>query len=179
VRILRDRFNVPHIRGNSREDVVWAMGWVLQQDRGLLLAQGRNPGRIAALDVPGISAFGLVQNLVPFKASAEADRLIVREQERNLRASGRDGRAIIRETDVFVAGINARLRAEKSDQPKYTRADIYGFIALAGELFGRGGGDEARPLTVPRRAARPPGQPGLHRLRRPRADGRPRPVRTR
>jgi hypothetical protein len=103
VRILRDRFNVPHIRGNSREDVVWAMGWVLQQDRGLLLAQGRNPGRIAALDVPGISAFGLVQNLVPFKASAEADRLIVREQERNLRASGRDGRAIIRETDVFVA----------------------------------------------------------------------------
>ena len=130
VRIVRDRFNVPHIRGNSRDDVVWAMGWVLQQDRGLLLAQGRNPGRIAALDVPGVSAFGLVQNLVPFKASRQADRIIVRQQERNLRAAGRDGRAIIRETQVFVDGINARLRAERSDQPPFTRADVYGFVAL-------------------------------------------------
>jgi len=40
--------------------------------------------------------------------------------------------------------MNARLRAERSEQPRYTRVDVYGFIALAGELFGRGGGDEAR-----------------------------------
>jgi acyl-homoserine lactone acylase PvdQ len=144
VRLVRDRFNVPHIRGRSRDDVVWAMGWVLQQDRGLLLAQGRATGRIAALDVPGLRAFDVLQNLVPFKATREADRLIQREQERNLRAAGRDGRAVIHEIDVFVAGMNARLRAERSKSPPYTRVDIYGFIALAGELFGRGGGDEAR-----------------------------------
>jgi acyl-homoserine lactone acylase PvdQ len=144
VRIVRDRFNVPHIRGRSRDDVVWAMGWVLQQDRGLLLAQGRNPGRIAALDVPGISAFGLVTNLVPFEASREADRIIAREQERNLRAAGRDGRAVLHEIDVFVDGINARRRQERASGPAFTRVDIFGFIALAGELFGRGGGDEAR-----------------------------------
>ena len=144
VRIVRDRFNVPHIRGRSRDDVVWAMGWVLQQDRGLLLAQGRNPGRIAALDVPGLSAFGLVVSLTAFKPTAQADRIIEREQVRNLRAAGRDGRAILHEIDVFVDGINARLRAEKSKSPPFERVDIFGFIALAGELFGRGGGDEAR-----------------------------------
>jgi acyl-homoserine lactone acylase PvdQ len=144
VRIVRDRFNVPHIRGQSRDDVVWAMGWVLQQDRGLLLAQGRNPGRIAALDVPGVSAFGLVVSLTPFKPTKQADRIIEREQVRNLRAAGRDGRAILHEIDVFVDGINARLRAEKSQSPPFNRVDIFGFIALAGELFGRGGGDEAR-----------------------------------
>jgi len=144
VRIVRDRYNVPHIRGRTRDDVVWAMGWVLQQDRGLLLAQGRNPGRLAALDVPGISAFDLVTSLTPFAPTAEADRRIRREQERNLRAAGRDGRAVLHEIDVFVEGINARLRAERSQAEPFTRTDIFGFIALAGELFGRGGGDEAR-----------------------------------
>jgi acyl-homoserine lactone acylase PvdQ len=144
VSIVRDRFNVPHIRGRSRDDVVWAMGWVLQQDRGLLLAQGRNPGRLAALDAPGISAFGLVVNLRQFTPSRQADRLIEREQVRNLRAAGRDGRAVLHEIDVFLEGINARLRAERSSTRPYRRVDIFGFIALAGELFGRGGGDEAR-----------------------------------
>src|SRR5215213_7286930 len=50
VRILRDRFNVPHITGRTRDDVTWAMGWVLEEDRGLLLAQGRYPARLAAVD---------------------------------------------------------------------------------------------------------------------------------
>ncbi|HWT94029.1 MAG TPA: penicillin acylase family protein [Solirubrobacteraceae bacterium] len=148
VTIVRDKFNVPHIKGRTRDDVVWAMGWVLQEDRGLLLAQGRNPGRIAALDVPNVSAFGLVTNLTPFKPTKEADRLIEREQIRNLRAEGEDGRAILHEIDVYIDGINARMKAEKSTQPPFGRADIFGFIALAGELFGRGGGDEAYRSTL-------------------------------
>ena len=63
VRLLRDRFNVPHITGRSHDDVTWAMGWVLQEDRGLLLAQGRYPARLAAVDAPNINAFGLVTGL--------------------------------------------------------------------------------------------------------------------
>jgi hypothetical protein len=102
VRIVRDRYNVPHIRAQSRADVVWAMGWVLQQDRALLLAQGRGPGRLAALDVPGVNAFGVLTSLTPFRPSAEADRRIEREQERNLRAAGPDGRAVLREIDLFT-----------------------------------------------------------------------------
>ena len=115
VRIVRDRFGVPHIRGRSRADVVWAMGWVLQQDRGLLLAQGRNPGRLAALDVPGVRAFEVLQTLTPFRASRQADRIIVRQQERSLGAAGRDGRAVIRETKIFVVGINEPLKAVSSE----------------------------------------------------------------
>src|SRR5439155_25746593 len=53
VRIVRDRFNVPHIYGKTHDDVVWASGWVLQEDRGLLLAEARYPARLAALDAPG------------------------------------------------------------------------------------------------------------------------------
>jgi acyl-homoserine lactone acylase PvdQ len=144
VRIVRDAFNVPHIRGRNHDDVTWAMGWVLQQDRGLLLAQGRGPGRLAALDAPGIRAFDLVVKLTPFTPSRQADRIIARHQVRNLRRAGKQGRAVLHDIDMFVAGINARLRREKSDARPFNRVDIFGFIALAGELFGRGGGDEAR-----------------------------------
>ena len=44
VKIVRDRYNVPHITGRTRDDVTWAMGWILQEDRGLLLAQARYAG---------------------------------------------------------------------------------------------------------------------------------------
>ena len=60
VTVVRDRYNVPHITGNSRDDVTWAMGWILREDRGLLLAQARDAARLAAIDAPNINAFGLV-----------------------------------------------------------------------------------------------------------------------
>jgi hypothetical protein len=31
VTIVRDRFNVPHITGKTRDDVTWAMGWTLRR----------------------------------------------------------------------------------------------------------------------------------------------------
>ena len=49
--------------GQSRDDVTWAMGWLLAQDRALLLAQARDAARLAAIDAPNIDAFGLVINL--------------------------------------------------------------------------------------------------------------------
>ena len=142
--IVRDRFGVPHIKGRTRADVVWAMGWVLWKDRGLLLLQGRNPGRVAALDAPNIDAFGLVTDLKTFTPTAQANRIINRTQTRALRRQGREGRAILREIDLFVRGINAAMRADRSDAPRFTRTDIFGFIALAGQIFGEGGGREAR-----------------------------------
>ncbi|HEX2087889.1 MAG TPA: penicillin acylase family protein [Solirubrobacteraceae bacterium] len=144
VTIVRDRFDVPHIKGRTRADVVWAMGWVIVEDRGLLLQFGRNPGRLAALDAPNIDAFGLVTGLRAYTPTAQANRIINRTQTRALRRRGREGRAILRDIDLFAAGMNARLRFERSDQPRITRTDIFGFIALAGQIFGEGGGREAR-----------------------------------
>ncbi|MBA2522123.1 MAG: penicillin acylase family protein, partial [Solirubrobacterales bacterium] len=50
----------------------------------------------------------------------------------------------LHDIDLFVTGINARLRAEKSRQKPFTRVDIFGVNALVGQIFGQGGGDEAR-----------------------------------
>src|SRR5689334_15163540 len=70
--IVRDRFDVPHITAKSHDLLVWAMGYVAGEDRHLLIDQARGDSYIAALDVPGVNAFGLVQNLKTFVPSAQA-----------------------------------------------------------------------------------------------------------
>src|SRR5689334_19972375 len=111
--LVRDSFNVPHITGKTRDDVIWGAGWVLEEDRALLLAEGRYPARMAALDAPGIDAFSLVTGLKSVKVTKQADRIINRQQTGALRRQGKEGRALLHDIDVYVKGINARLRAEK------------------------------------------------------------------
>jgi acyl-homoserine lactone acylase PvdQ len=144
VTIVRDRYNVPHITGRKRDDVTWAMGWVLQEDRGLLLAQARYAARLAAVDAPNINAFGLVTGLKTYTPTRSVDRMIRRNGLRALRSAGPDGKGLRHDIDVFVAGMNARLRAEKSKAKPFTRVDLFAFNALGGQIFGQGGGDEGR-----------------------------------
>jgi acyl-homoserine lactone acylase PvdQ len=146
--IVRDSFNVPHITGKKRDDAVWGAGWVLEEDRGLLLAQGRYPARMAALDAPGVNAFGLVTGLKQVTVTAQADRIIDRQQTGALKHAGKEGRALLHDIDVYVQGINARLRAEKSTQKPFKRVDVYAVNALAGQIFGQGGGDEVRRSEI-------------------------------
>jgi acyl-homoserine lactone acylase PvdQ len=143
VRIVRDRYNVPHIYGKTHDDVVWASGWVLQEDRGLLLAEARYPARLAALDAPGISAIGLIVGLKSVKTTPIVDQMIEANETGALKKAGKKGRALLHDVDTYVKGANARLKAEKSASAPYTRVDIYAANAVAGQLFGRGGGDEA------------------------------------
>ena len=104
LRIVRDRLNVPHITGKTRDDVTWGAGWVLQEDRGLLLQQGRYAGRFAALDVPGINAFSLVTGLKQVTVTKQADRIIDREQTGALKHAGREGRRLLHDIDVYLRG---------------------------------------------------------------------------
>jgi acyl-homoserine lactone acylase PvdQ len=141
IRLTRDGFNVPHIVGRTRADVTFAAGWVTAEDRGLLIQQARGPARVAALDAPGIDAFRLVTTLKTFVPSDQANRILSR-QDRVLRGYGVRGRQVISDFNSYVAGINAYLRFSHSSNPPWTRNDVYAINALAGAIFGRGGGDE-------------------------------------
>ena len=64
VTIVRDAYHVAHIHGVTRDDVTWGAGWVVAEDRGLLLQQARydslrggdrRPGPVSALG-PGLRA---------------------------------------------------------------------------------------------------------------------------
>ncbi len=119
------------------------MGWLLQQDRGLLLAQARDAARLAAIDAPNIYAFGLVINLRQYTPTKAVDRMIERNGLRAIRQAGAPGRALLHDIDVYLQGINARLKAEKSAAKPWTRVDVFAANAVTGEIFGEGGGDEA------------------------------------
>lgn len=142
VRIVRDRFNVPHIFAKTRDLLTWAEGWVVAEDRHLLLDQARGDTRIAALDVPNVDAFSLVEGLKTFVPSAQAEAIVAR-QTRALRRAGRHGREVLHNIDVYVRGVNAWYRHNGTPaNPPWNRNDIYATNALAGQLFGRGGGNE-------------------------------------
>src|SRR3954454_11736693 len=112
VTIVRDRFNVPHITGKSRDDATWAMGWVLQEDRGLLLSQARQASKLAALDAPNIYAFGLVINLRQYTPTKQVDEAIERDGLAALKSQGAKGKAVLHDVDVYLQGLNARLKLD-------------------------------------------------------------------
>src|SRR3954463_12820187 len=143
VRIVRDRFAVPHITAKRVDDLTWAAGWIVAEDRGLLLEQARYDSRLAAVDAPNLSAIALLAGLRTFAPSAQTEAEIARQTD-VLRRAGRRGRRVLHDIDVYVTGINAQLRASGSGTIPWTRNDIYALNALKGQLVGQGGGDEAR-----------------------------------
>ncbi len=141
VRIVRDRDNVPHIFGDTRDDVTVGAGWVTAQDRGLLLEQARYNARVAAVDVPGLDALGLIAGLESFEPTQQVEDEIAQQTE-VLREAGPKGRAVLHDIDRFVEGINAYYEATGNDAAPWTRVDIYAVNAVKGEFVGEGGGGE-------------------------------------
>jgi acyl-homoserine lactone acylase PvdQ len=142
VTLIRDRFDVPHITGVTRDDVTWAAGWVEVEDRGLLLGQARYDSLVAAIDAPGLNALNLISSLKSFKPSQQTINE-VSKQTNALLAAGARGRAVLHDIDVYVQGVNAYYAAHGPMTARFTRNDIYGLNALKGQFVGQGGGDEA------------------------------------
>src|SRR5262249_60204641 len=104
VRILRDRWDVPHVYGKTRADVEFGAGYATAEDRYVFMEQLRGPGRIAALDVPGIDPFALATSGRQFVPTEATDRRL--DEQRNLiRDAGPSGRQFLADDESYVAGI--------------------------------------------------------------------------
>ncbi len=143
VQILRDSYDIPHIYGRTRDDVMFGSGWVAAEDRGLLLQFGVGPAYAAAVDIPGIDPFSLVTSARSFTPSPQAIKF-VSDQKNVLLAKGAKGRQVLRDLQDWVDGINAyelslppgsRLRTA-------TVTDAIAGFAFIGSIFGNGGGNE-------------------------------------
>jgi acyl-homoserine lactone acylase PvdQ len=144
LRLVRDSFGVPHIYGDTREDVWFGAGYATGQDRALLLTLGRGPARAAVAEVPGVNAFGLVTSGRSFVPSAQAEALVTAQQEKLVEAYGDKGRQILRDLAAYADGVTAAFRAAGSTQPPWTVNDAIATTAFIGSIFGNGGGDEVR-----------------------------------
>ncbi len=143
VTIKRDAYHVPHIYGKTTSDGIWASGWLLAEDRGLLLQQARYASRVAAIDAPGLTALGVLTSLGNFVPSQQTEDTIAK-QTQVLKNHGKQGKHVLSDIDTFIDGINAYLQATNSSQAPWTRNDVYAVNALKGQFLGQGGGDEAR-----------------------------------
>jgi len=143
VTITRDRWGVPHIKGTTTENVAFGAGWATAADRQLIMELLRGPGRIAALDAPGVNAFSLALSGRQFRPSAEAEARLA-QQFGLLRAQGARGRLAMRVIDAYVAGINAEYKHAGLAIAPWTRNDVVAVGGLMGAVFGAGGGDEVR-----------------------------------
>ncbi len=143
VTIIRDKYDVPHVTATTHAGGVWAAGWIAAEDRGLLLQEARDNSYVAALDVPGLTAIGLIENLQNFQPSAQAKAVVTR-QTQVLQKAGPEGRDVLSDIDEFITGINAYLKIHSPTTPPWTRSDIYALNALKDQFFGEGGGREAQ-----------------------------------
>ncbi len=143
VTIVRDSYNVPHVTGATHDDGVWAAGWIAAEDRGLLLQQARYNARVAAIDVPEVTALDLIADLRNFQPSAQTEAELAK-QSAVLEAAGSEGQAVLHDIDVFIEGINAYLAASGSPNAPWTRNDVFALNALKAQFVGQGGGGEAR-----------------------------------
>ena len=147
VKIVRDKWGVPHITAKRRADVMYGAGFTMAEDRQLLLDLGRGPGRLALLDPPGIDAFKLIVTGRTFIPSAQADA-IVNRQAGLLRRAGSKGRQTLADIDDYVRGMNGYLtqsgQIQSGAAKPWTRTDMLAVSNFIGSIFGRGGGAEYR-----------------------------------
>ena len=143
VTVTRDRWGVPHVKGRTAEDVAFGAGWATAADRQLIMELLRGPGRIAALDAPGINAFSFALSGQNFRPSAATEARLAQQFDL-LRAQGAQGRQAIRLIDAYVAGINAQYRKAGLPLQPWTRNDVVAVGGLMGAVFGSGGGQEVR-----------------------------------
>ena len=143
--ISYDEWGVPHITGETREDLAFGAGWTAARDRDLLVSLGRGPSRVAVADVPGIDAFGLVTSAQSFVPSAATEQLVTDQVDLIIEEFGEEGEAIVAEAQAYADGYNAYKLATNGTNPApYTVNDVIATSAFIGSIFGAGGGREAR-----------------------------------
>ena len=141
-RIRRDAYGVPHVYSGTDAGVVFGAGYVLAEDRNLLIEQARDNGIAAAIGIPGVSAIDLVRGLYSYKPTAAVRAEVTRRQDAALEAAGAEGRRVLRDIDTFLAGINLWYGRNRPAARAVDRADIYALNAIKGQYLGEGGGAE-------------------------------------
>jgi acyl-homoserine lactone acylase PvdQ len=141
--IDRDSKGVAHVFGTTRGEVMYGAGWVTVEDRAPLMELLRGPGRLAAVDAPGIDPFQIALSLRQFAPSAQTEAFLA-QQISLLESQGPAGRQVVQDIDDYLQGINDARSLAGVPGPPWTRNDVVAVGALIGARFGKGGGDEAR-----------------------------------
>ncbi len=141
-RIRRDAYGVPQVYSASDDGAIFGAGYVLGEDRNLLINQARTNGLASLIDLPGVPGIELVLGLYDYKPSQTVIDQVNREQEASLKAAGPEGTAVLRDVDTYLSGLNAWRAASSPSTKAFTRTDIYALNGIKAQFLGEGGGQE-------------------------------------
>jgi acyl-homoserine lactone acylase PvdQ len=141
-RIRRDAYGVPHIYSDTDDGVIFGAGYVVAEDRNLLLDQARNNGVAGAIDLPGAPAIALVLGLYDYQPTARVRAEVTRRQDAALEAAGSAGRKVLADIDTYLVGVNLWYDRNQPSARQFDRADIYALNAIKAQFLGQGGGHE-------------------------------------
>jgi acyl-homoserine lactone acylase PvdQ len=142
-RIKRDAYGVPHIYSDTDAGVTFGAGYVMGQDRSLVIDLARFDGVAALVDMPGVSSIGLVLGLYSYKPTKAVVDRATALQTKSIEAAGPRGTQLLHDIDVYLAGLNLWYSQNRPSAPKLTRTDIYALNAIKSQFLGEGGGAEA------------------------------------
>src|SRR5262249_24714771 len=123
LQLIYDAYGIPHVYGQTREDVAFGAGWTTARDRGLLIQLGRDPARVAVADVPNIDAFSLVTSGQTFTPSAAAEALVTKQAQLLVDTYGAKGQEILSDAQAYADGTNAYGAATNINLPPATVND--------------------------------------------------------
>lgn len=141
-RIRRDNYGVPHIFSDTDAGVTFGAGYVTAADRSLLLNQARYNGIASLADLPGVSGINLVLGLYDYQPSKSVSAAVTKQQTDSLNAAGANGKQVLRDIDIYIAGINKWYAANQPSAKPFTRTDIFAVNGIKAQYLGEGGGEE-------------------------------------
>ncbi len=161
VRITWDTFGVPHIKGDTRDDVAFGAGYAGTHDRMFLQDVLRHTGEARAAEFLGPTDDNVKMDQEQLRSAFYTHDEAAAQVAALPGRFGAEGTRMVAAVDAFLAGINAgqdamcplgspvgpQCPAEyaalgKKPEP-WDRADLVYVASLVGGIFGKGGGGEA------------------------------------
>ncbi|MCW2967499.1 MAG: hypothetical protein JWM71_1271 [Solirubrobacteraceae bacterium] len=163
VTIIRDKaYGVPHIYGDTDEDVEFGAGYAAAEDRLFFIDVLRHTGRGTLSSFAGGSAANREMDRTQWGIAPYTEADLQSQIDNAPKLYGALGTQLVSRLNAFVDGINAYIDAAVLDPNKmpaeyaafgktpqhWTGTDVIAEASLVGGIFGKGGGNEVGSAQV-------------------------------
>src|SRR5947209_14855386 len=176
--IVRDKWDVPHIYGTTRDDVMFGTGYAGAEDRLFLMDVLRHTGRAQLASFAGGSASNRAMDETQWSIAPYTEQDLQSQIDMAPKLYGASGSALVSDGQAFVDGINAYINKAENPLDSSTApmpseyvasgqlpqpwklTDVIAEASLIGGIFGKGGGNEVNSALALQAFQRRLGQHG-------------------
>jgi acyl-homoserine lactone acylase PvdQ len=156
VTIVRDTYDVPHIYGQTRAELMFGAGYAAAEDRLFLMDVLRHTARAELSSFVGGSPSNRAMDETQWALAPYTEQDLQSQVDAAQTEYGAAGAQVVSDVNNYVQGVNAYVSATqldplllpaeyvaigKSPQP-WTVTDVIATASLIGGIFGKGGGNE-------------------------------------